>query len=302
MSSLFDYGRPRTFAGIPSRQPLTPLQKFQRNLERGKTERFTEEMDFDPETASFALSRNPENRIIKKGIVRALAQDMSNDAFVCNGEPIIMSDCGHLNDGQHRLIAIVESGKTVRSNASFGYERDTRMSIDSTQAARTTADYLHMDGIDQSSDKAKIGSVLRMIEANGCYNRTYNASRQSTQAFCFDNLEDIEDAMEVVTQAGGKRLLNRQTLGALYILFKRGAGVEPARYFMEKLQTGVGLAETNVIWVLRERLIKEKGEKKKGRDHIDEMMHLVIRAWNHYRSGTTTSKMLAKGHWPPISR
>ncbi|MBR4588441.1 MAG: hypothetical protein IKO30_09025 [Lachnospiraceae bacterium] len=70
---------------------------------------------FTPEKARLLLQRNHVNRKLSKGNVRAYSEDMSNENWNArNGESIKIDKDGNLVDGQHRLKAIVLSGKTVK--------------------------------------------------------------------------------------------------------------------------------------------------------------------------------------------
>lgn len=66
-----------------------------------------------PEVAAEYLANNYENnRPVRKNYVKKLAQSMLDGEFVSmNGQTIVLgSDDGKLYDGQHRLMAIVQSG------------------------------------------------------------------------------------------------------------------------------------------------------------------------------------------------
>ena len=68
-----------------------------------------------PEVAEFFLKSNHGNRKISPVTVRAYAHDMFNGNWDENvGSPISIDEDGVLRNGQHRLQAIVESGKPIR--------------------------------------------------------------------------------------------------------------------------------------------------------------------------------------------
>lgn len=69
-------------------------------------------MEITPELAELFLEDNYEaNRKVRKGWVDQLADMMRKGTFVSeNGQTIVFGEDGKLYDGQHRLMAIVESG------------------------------------------------------------------------------------------------------------------------------------------------------------------------------------------------
>jgi hypothetical protein len=208
-----------------------------------------------------------------------------------------------VNDGQNRLQAIVKSGRSVTLLVAFGLPRETRGSVDSNQASRTTSDYLKMQGVEKSTEVGRIGSVLLSVQEFGCLVSNRSLRPQDVNKYSLDHLEEIETSMEVVTKQGG-RLVNYQAMCALYVMIARKAGDEAASSFMRSLQQGVGLSSSNPIYILRERLQREKAlnVKAKRREYMGEMMEMIIRGWNHYRNNTSPSKMQVMGKWPEISR
>lgn len=71
--------------------------------------------DITPEIAAQWLSNNFRHREIKAARVEKFARQMDEGDWQFNGKVIILSDTGMLMNGQHRLSAVVASGKTMRS-------------------------------------------------------------------------------------------------------------------------------------------------------------------------------------------
>lgn len=66
-----------------------------------------------PERAATIMEQNIINRKINQANVDFLVDQMNDDQFVFNGESIIISNEGHLLDGQHRLMACIKSNKPI---------------------------------------------------------------------------------------------------------------------------------------------------------------------------------------------
>src|ERR1700751_3512764 len=75
-----------------------------------------------------------------------LAREMRNGAFENTGEPIIISAEGVLNNGQHRLLAVVEADAVVDMDVRFGIPRRAFTKTD-TGAPRTGGDVLTIAGV-----------------------------------------------------------------------------------------------------------------------------------------------------------
>ncbi|MEM9599431.1 MAG: hypothetical protein AAF926_00285, partial [Pseudomonadota bacterium] len=122
-------------------------------------------IDLTPEIASVLLSRNPksQNRTLNAAYVEGLARDMSSGRWDgLNGQTIVVSKCGYLNDGQHRCNAIVASGVTVKMLVVFGAERDARLTIDQNRT-RSAADNLGIVGMKNTASVAAITSAFMSL-------------------------------------------------------------------------------------------------------------------------------------------
>lgn len=139
-------GTSKAHPGPSYSQKLDPLDGW---LKRGNAEVFTVTANVTPDFARRILQRNDENRPIRwSGALRcveAYARAMQRGEWRLNGEAIIVSSDGLLNDGQHRLAAVIESGMSVPMQITFGVERDSRHTVDQG-AARTPGNILAMRG------------------------------------------------------------------------------------------------------------------------------------------------------------
>lgn len=66
-----------------------------------------------PELARHLLSKNYTNRKMSQSRVSFYARQMIDGEWIMNGQGIIVSNSGNLLDGQHRLMAVAQSGKSV---------------------------------------------------------------------------------------------------------------------------------------------------------------------------------------------
>lgn len=100
-----------------------------------------------PELAKEMLNHNTHNRKIRKNRVDALVNEMKSGRFYENGESIVFDENGTLRDGQHRLMAVVESGKSYHFNVVYGVPTENANLYD--VGVKRTA----MDSIELSDDE-----------------------------------------------------------------------------------------------------------------------------------------------------
>ncbi len=95
-----------------------------------KSEEFRQEVvDITPEMAAEFLRLNSNNRKAREYVVRQYAQLMSEGRWSLSHQGIAFYKDGSLADGQHRLLAVVRSGTTVRMLVSYGVERTSYIDV-----------------------------------------------------------------------------------------------------------------------------------------------------------------------------
>lgn len=95
--------------------------------------------EINPELAKKYLELNRRNRHITKHHAALLTSEMLDDRWVFNGDPIRFDEDGNLIDSQHRLQALIDSGKTYKFVVIRGLPREAFDTIDIGRR-RATAD------------------------------------------------------------------------------------------------------------------------------------------------------------------
>lgn len=101
-----------------------------------------------PEMAERYLSKNTVNRSLSDSKVRSYAIDMASDKWELNGEAIRFNKDGKLVDGQHRLAAIVKSGRSIRMVVMTDIDND--VSVYDRGRSRSITDQFQYSGMDKS--------------------------------------------------------------------------------------------------------------------------------------------------------
>ena len=104
--------------------------------------------EITPELAKEILSnQNHGNRAIKKAHVKMLATTLKSNEWMLNGESITFSESGRLLDGQHRLTACVNSGKSFQTILIKGIKDDDAFGTIDIGKPRSVADLMDLQGL-----------------------------------------------------------------------------------------------------------------------------------------------------------
>lgn len=97
-----------------------------------------------PELATAWLDRNTDNRKVRGHHVDLLSNKMTSGDWMLTHQGVAFSKSGVLLDGQHRLLAIEKSKKTVELFVFFGIDDDAFKAIDSG-IKRSISDLTNLD-------------------------------------------------------------------------------------------------------------------------------------------------------------
>jgi hypothetical protein len=245
-------------------------------IERGKTEEFAEVVMLTPGLAGELLRRNPDNRGIKPAKLLQFAADIKDGRWAFNGETIIVSRDGLLNDGQHRCNAVIEANTPVKVIMSFGVERNSRLTVDQG-AARGAADYLSMDGVPNATAAATIARLLIAYEQSGGRDvdgRTATNAQITTRVHADERIGKAAHYGVTV----GKRAsyyVAGTVIGFCYYLFSE-IDENDAHAFLQQVCTGEGLRRNDPAHTAREKLLT--AGKNRSRN-----VAILFRAWTFYR-------------------
>lgn len=235
-----------------------------------------------PEVASDWLARNIINRPLSPANIHAYAADMASDNWKLSSEAIKFTKSGKLVDGQNRLHAVIEAGKSVNLAVSTGEDDDIFDVLDSGKS-RSGRDVLCIAGLgvfEAGAASAAIQIILNYEAgrdpASSVRARNHEVRRYWAETPGFKNtvtfIASLPRQHPPITHANAM---------FLHWVFSQ-KHVEKADEFMRGLYSGEFLARTNPIYQLRQKMIGEKmnGRSVSRRDQI----HSAIKAWNHFRA------------------
>ena len=230
-----------------------PSQKVRQWIERGRTERFVIEADVCPAMASALLDRNADNRFARQSTVDDYAAAMRRGEWFVNGQNIIVANNGELNDGQHRLLAIIDADMVVTMGIQFGVERATRATLDLGRK-RTLSDHFAMAGHLNSN------ILAASVRLAWCYDhRAWSLSLSPSVAQAFDYVA-ANPTLPDFLRGGVKIGSEFQSSGAHFAFASfvcSRISRDHATDLAEQVYDGLGLTSANMPAArVRERLLQ----------------------------------------------
>lgn len=250
------------------------------------------------QAATWLAEHNIHNRTLRESRVAQYARDMEADRWQFNGDPIRFALDGSLLDGQHRLSAVMRSGKTVPMVVIWGLANSAQETMD-TGAARSMADALSLRG--EQAAKYLAAIARRLVQYDRSVNTDGGASNPTfaeMHTYIGAN-PDIRRAVEVAQRSQGARLpAPPSSVGAAYFVCARKDVPSAETFFITQLIECIGLREGDAARALLRRF---QNENLAGRQmHPDDVFRYSIQAWNHFRAGNAITKLQAPaGGWGP---
>lgn len=244
-----------------------------------------------PTTARHWLDGKRANRRVTEGKVESYAADMKEGRWRQNGVPIVFNEDGALMDGQHRLLAVIEYGKPIELVVARGVADEAMVTFD-VGIARRLKDFLQLRGEQYAEVLAAMVNTLARYEEYGTFQRINLSQRSLTiqQALEYfdENAERLRYAAMVGESVKRHTPMSGAMAGTLYVLFA-ALDEADADDFMDKLASGARLEATDPVYLLRRRLIDNRGNRDKLGQHV--IAALAIKAWNAYRAGRPMSTL-----------
>jgi hypothetical protein len=247
------------------------------------------DVNVTPEIAKCLLRYNApgeSNRKVSRAGVLTTNVALLNQRWENTGEPIIMSSEGILNDGQHRLTSVVETGIPAIMDLRFGIARHA-FGATNSGGKRTSAQVLTMMGVPSANVTA---AILRMVISYidglpaAMYNRVNNSRIVDLMERWPDDVaETVHKVMTLPVE------LRHASIGTLFFLAIRSANQAVVDEFHEGLAMGKGPVG-DPPRRLREILLKSQ-ESKGNYGNRAASLALGIIAWNAYRKGELVTKL-----------
>ena len=263
-------------------------------VEAAKAAVLTERVMIGPELAAELLRNNPDNRFVRNGNYSKLVDDLRAGRWTFNGEPVLISKEGLLNDGQHRCLAVVETNVPIDAMMTFGLERASRITVDQG-GAKSAGDFLAMEKIANSSNVASIGRLLLAYEkSNGknFHGSSFISAGEIIARFAADQNIARAATFASTMHPYAKKLAPPSIIGFCYCLFAR-TDPSAAPDFLKQVCIGENIKKLDPAFAVREGLFRDRLTR-------DEKAHLIMRGWNAYRQRRSLKIAKLIGNLPAV--
>jgi hypothetical protein len=244
-----------------------------------------------PEIAEHYLSYNTQNRKKSVSSISFLTQQMNKGLFIENGESIVFDKNMKLTDGQHRLMAIIKSGKSYHIPVVKGVNIKSMATYD-TGKNRSAADVLSINGFKNANLLSTFIKLINKYEKNGSkaskplsYSRDEQLTNQQILNYCKDNYDWLYKIILDVTNIYVKseiKVISKSYF--CYMVYMIG-GKNPDQMVYEFMKNIYGLNRTQdtATSYLYSKLYKSKVNKEPLGFYW--VLGMTIKAWNYFIDG-----------------
>ena len=240
---------------------------------------------FDKQVAEAVLAYNTGNRRLNKRKLQQLVGQMQRGEFINTGEPVIVSREGILNDGQHRLQAVVEANVEVDMDVRFGISRDA-FRVTDTGASRTPGDVLTIMGAHAGGQVSSTVRLLLLYERGLPDSIREFVSHQEIAA-AYERWGDLEDVVAAVNAHPFPKPIRSIPLYATAFLASRSPGKAKLERWLDGVATGLEVGRDHPAYQLRERIMR--GISAATREGLLERYALMVKSWNLFAKGDSVA-------------
>jgi hypothetical protein len=267
----------------------------------------TEWVKIDPAMATTMLTKNGVNRKIRPRVVECYAEDMLQGLWDETGETIKFSRTGRLLDGQHRLMAIIESGTTLELLVVTGLPDKSQGSMDQG-AGRTAMQALGMNDVPNASYCASVARWELLGGEPGPHLEQALKKKASTPRI----VKTVEENPDIVVAAGKYASLKSSIPGsptAICYTWLHLHRVDPTacdEFFFAGLVDMSFKAlhdPRKAALCALQRMEREDGIGPSSKDKAFATVSVLTRAWNAWRNDEELDSIpLKKGQKiiPPV--
>jgi hypothetical protein len=255
-----------------------------------------------PETADRWLSLyNVGNRRISQVAVARYANDMSLGRWKHRtGEPIIFDTSGRLQQGQHRLMAVVKSGKSITFMVVRGADPDDFRVLDQG-IRRSTGQILGIAGIANNTTVAAIARNIILLREydDRPWSGVSDISPQRVIDLTLSCPDLIQDAVRHGQEARRGALIPESQYATIYFFVAASSGnasMSCWRNFHERVCSGEMVGTGDPEFALRRWAVNRRSAgivKSSGHASGQSTAALIAKAWN----GRVEGKRMSIVQW-----
>ena len=249
-----------------------------------------------PEIAARYIKKNINgeyaNRRIKPANVAKICNIMINDEWYTDVNPIIFDSNGNMIDGQHRLLAIIKTGKSIRMAVKRGVNPESFKALDQNES-RDAVDFADIERKDES--KKAIPVFRWLYNQQVCKSPTSvpkiekRLSEYDLQKWGYEVHLGVIDSIKWVklNKGDGVIIQDRVLIYLAYNFLKLNTNL--AEEYLKYLTQMDGSTEHRTFSMVKLRIIKYLHTAKSmhviSRVQNEWLMSNIISGWNAVREG-----------------
>lgn len=255
---------------------------FNSRLASGKKSFGVEVARITPALAELMLTKNEKNRKIRPSRVAKYVRILREGRWLLQLHGISFAPDGILNNGQHRLMAIIESGVPADVVVAFGETPQAKAVVD-TQGTRTGADTLGIENFAHSAIQAASIRMLRYIESDFRIKSVDN-DEVLDLAGKYEGLEESAAIGSSIFRA--VKVAPTAFAVAHYLITREHGDDARVTQFFQGLRDGLNIkAKTDPIAVMRRKFITTQVGMAGGLHYKVVLIAELIIAWNLWAAG-----------------
>ena len=256
----------------------------------------TEQIMLTPELAEQYLKTMVRNRPVSKTKVKKFTEDISSGNWGMTHQSLAFTESGQLCDGQHRCLAVIESGAPIFVSVTYGVPEANWKYMDRNQGSRTANDRFKTLNPNVKHATIIVAVSKRLMAWESCADKAkfgvnLTVSVRDEDNYANDHTDEILEAIDSIKSSAPYRNCKAASSLVTALVILKRAGASKYDDFVYKLRTGLDLYEDSPIYHLRERLCFPQG-RARGQNWETNIMALTIKAWNFYVEGKKHCKML----------
>jgi hypothetical protein len=253
-----------------------------------RSKKWNMEITITPEMAA-DLIKTRTQRPIRKAKIDRFARDMSLDEFPTTHQGIAINEKGQLDDGQHRMLACILSGKPITIKVFFNEPEKNFVHYD-RGTARTLADDMSVMDVCEANVAQTLQGAGRILFNLHNGNMPWTRHPPMTAANLLDVTEHhpkLVDTCSMLYRRKGP--MPAATSAAFFTLF-REVDEDLALNFYVQIRDGEALFSDDPAFVVRKVLIAKSATLNRSIGRDSYMLRLV-RAWNHLKAGRKVRRL-----------
>ena len=239
------------------------------------------------------LEMNTHNRKLKGTVLKAYERDIRAGHWMLTNQGIGVSKDGVLLDGQHRLMALRESGYPhVKCVIVWGLDFDSQKVVDQ-QAKRQARDVLRLmyNASVAKSTPAICNVIARYNSESGTMEQKF---RTVTVSEMLDIIEEHGENIEYICELQNISYYAAPILAAGVIACAENPSKkEEIKTFLQSVEKNEGLFRTMPAWHLRSYIECSKGQSGGSKVQV-ERFNKTMRAIESHIEGKSIGRLISK--------